>query len=279
MSLVLLGGASFALAPPLGRVVTSSDLRCDHSCWPLYRRFDFASPTGGGMTYPRECYCAVRRMYGASLGGAPAVAASTGARAVEGPWAKAGVLFALLGIIAAYLIAAGQAHWFPFSDDVVQACAGQSIENSSDSSDRLRPPENLTITWERSPTLSGRVSAAIHWRNVDPRTSSGLIEVVGRYGSTSENDLPYVLDGRKLPREGLCGHWLRRYNRADDDERGVYFDGLWPDEQYCFSVNSSDPGGGVRSPYPSIGTPAVCESAPWDQSWGKAARPTGPVSQ
>lgn len=197
--------------------------------------------------------------------------------AAEGPYTKAAAVFAGLAIIVTYLVAAGASHWWPFNIDVRQShnsgqtiCVGPVIASYADSPGRLRPPKNLSITWDRSPTVFGRVSAAIHWQNVDPRTAFGLIEVTGRYGRRAAEDIPHVLDGRELPAEGLCGHWLRRYNRYDDGERGVFFDGLWAGEPYCFSVNSSDPGGGMRSPYPSVGTTPVCENAPWNNDWGQA---------
>lgn len=207
--------------------------------------------------------------------------------AAEGFFAKVGAiagvvgaLFAAVALPIGYMSLAATVHWPPFDNDIGQStgtnqntCVSPIIESRADSPDRLRPPKNLSITWDRSPTVSGRVSATIHWQNVDPRTAFGLIEVTGRFGSRAGNDIPYILDGRELPAEGLCGHWLRRYSQADDDERGVFFDGLWVGEPYCFAVNSSDPGGGVDAPYPSIKTPPVCEKAPWNEAWGQPANP------
>jgi hypothetical protein len=197
----------------------------------------------------------------------------------EGPYAKAGVWVAVIGLVLTYGIAAATQGWWPFpinrSKAAVPAhiCPNQQIYNPDDDPRRLRPPKNLSVAWDRSPTIRGRVSATVHWTNVDAATSMGLLEVVGRYGVTNPNDEPTRTDGRPLPTEGICGDWYRRYHRADDGERGVFFDGLWPNDRYCFAVNSSDPGGGLQSPYPSIETPAVCEDAPWYSAWGEAAQP------
>jgi len=108
---------------------------------------------------------------------------------------------------------------------------------------------------------------------VDSRTANGLVEVLGRYGRPNNADEPTHTDGRPIPAEGVCGNWYRRYMQPDDGERGIYLDGLWPNERYCFAVNSSDPGGGVREPYPSILTVPVCETAPWNSVWGTPDAP------
>jgi hypothetical protein len=192
--------------------------------------------------------------------------------AKEGPYTKAGFFVGVAGILVSYCLTALTAGWWPFNRDDKAAkastCVNPVMDGRPDSPDRLRPPKDLSVAWDRSPTLAGRVSATLHWENVDPRTSFGLIEVTGRYGEPNVNDIPYNLDGRPLPAAGLCGHWLRRYNDADDDERGVFLNGLWAGERYCFAVNSSDPGGGVHAPYPSIKTVPVCEQAPWNPAWG-----------
>lgn len=142
-----------------------------------------------------------------------------------------------------------------------------------DSDDRLRPPSDLTVDWQQSETDSGRVAVSLHWKNNDARTASALVEVTGRYGSGNAFDIPVSTDGRLLPNGGTCGHWYRRAPRADDGERGIYIDGLWARSKYCFSVNVSDPAGGTRAPYPSVGTSPSCESAPWNKKWGDADLP------
>ncbi|MDP9695397.1 UNVERIFIED_ORG: hypothetical protein J2X79_002974 [Arthrobacter globiformis] len=192
-----------------------------------------------------------------------------GPSVAEGRWTKAGVLVAVVTLGASYYFAAADHDWWPFTAADSQGatstndkCPDTLMTQAGDSVDRLRPPTDLTIKWEASPSLPDRAAATVKWRINDDRTASGLIEIAGRYGVQFDDDIPYRLDGRPLPSQGLCGHWLRQYTHPDRAESGAYFDGLWPGETYCFAVNSSDENGGNASPFPSINTPAKCEVAP-----------------
>jgi hypothetical protein len=167
--------------------------------------------------------------------------------------------------------------WSPWRHTPASAssfpCPTKSLVSSTDAPWRLRPPSDLTVSWSYSETISGRDEATIHWKNNDSRTVFGLIEVIGRYGSPNANDETIVVDGRPLPGTGMCGDWYRRYNSVSKSLTGVFFDGLWPEEQYCFAVNASGSSGGNAYPYPSIESSPVCETAPWEASWGTAASP------
>ena len=194
-------------------------------------------------------------------------------------WRQHGVA-TIIALLIAVAFATGPPFWWrhlPWSaatSPTTIACPSFSmISVKPDSSDRLRPPTGLAVTWAPSQTLIGHVTATLHWTNSDSRTAFGLIEITGRYGNVNPLDEAITTDGQSLPATGLCGHWFRKYTLPDDGERGVVFEGLWPNERYCFSVNESDAGGGVHAPYPWIGNPAVCGTAPWQASWGKAAVP------
>jgi hypothetical protein len=183
----------------------------------------------------------------------------------------AGLIVSVLGI---YLGVAATRSYYPFESSakaVTPPCT-QTIEEASDGSTRLRPPANVAIHWSESQTQPGRVSAVIHWVNKDSRTAFGLIQVAGRYGAQSPDDEPIRTDSRELPAAGLCGTWYRQWRSPDDGERGVFIDGLWPNESYCFAVNVSDKGGGVQAPFPSIAT-KVCEESPWRSAWGRPDTP------
>jgi len=194
----------------------------------------------------------------------------------EGPWTKVGVLIGAGSLIIGYLAFAASISKWPFDKATSQAstCDEPAIQIGPYSPDRLKTPTDLTVTWDVSSTVAGHVTATIHWHNVDSRTVNGLLEVTGRYGTANPEDSPTVLDGRPLPANGLCGDWFRQYTRITDGERGEFFDGLWPGEQYCFAVNASDADGGNSPPYPSLNTAPVCEKAPWNSVWGQAAQPT-----
>ncbi|RZU50121.1 hypothetical protein EV385_1886 [Krasilnikovia cinnamomea] len=195
------------------------------------------------------------------------------------PWTAGSAIIGALALVVAVLAyvndLAGDAD--ASEKDAVAACAPVQMIEAGDSSTRLRPPGQVFVEWTRSPTLAGRVSASVRWVDNDPRTSFGLLEVTGRYGVSHRDDTPVRLDGRALPSPGICGHWYRRYNDKDDGERGVFFDGLWADEPYCFSPNSSAEWTGVnKAPFPSVGAPPKCETAPWNDGWGSADRPGVP---
>ena len=186
----------------------------------------------------------------------------------EPPWFRShisvkvagGFLLSVIGVLATW---GGIYDWrFPWADDQpeIARCAESVFSAGRDSEDRLRPPAELSISWEPSTTVSGRLAAQVSWRTVDSRGATSLVEVAGRYGVKSEDDIPLRLDDRQLPMEGMCGHW-HRLDTSRVEQNDAYFDGLWVGEKYCFAVNSSDEDGGNSAPYPSVQTPVACEVA------------------
>jgi hypothetical protein len=187
------------------------------------------------------------------------------------PYTVISTVVALLTLMVTVLV------WAPWKHADASAgsfqCPTKSLLSATDAPDRLRPPSHLTISWSYSETVAGTDEATIHWKNNDSRAVFGLIEIVGRYGTPNADDETIVVDGRPLPDDGDCGDWYRRYNQVSESLTGVFFDGLWPEEQYCFSVNASNAAGGNGAPYPSIESLPVCETAPWEPQWGTAAVP------
>lgn len=190
------------------------------------------------------------------------------------PYTVIGTVAAILALIVSVAVWAPwrRSHKISASTQSFQ-CPTKSQVTAEDAPGRLRPPSDLTISWSYSETIAGRDEATLHWKNNDSRTTFGLIEIVGRYGTPNADDEPIVIDGRPLPGVGECGDWYRRYNSVSDSLTGVFFDGLWPEERYCVSINASPANGGTAYPYPSVESPPICEVAPWNVSWGQAATP------
>jgi hypothetical protein len=184
------------------------------------------------------------------------------------PWTAVGSIAGVAALIVTMITL-----WPGWQDDPAPPCSTEQRSGPTDPAGRLKAPTGVRIEWTRSPTAAGRVAAAVYWVNNDDRTTQGLLEVTGRFGKRDANDLTVRVDGRELPREGLCGNWYRRYTQPDDGERGEFFDRLWANDDYCFAPNASNAAGGTRSPYPSLQSDPVCERAPWHDSWGDPDQP------